>query len=207
MPRRSFVTSLMVVPVAALVVGGLAGCTDDEEEPAPVVPTTVAVEDIDLSGVRADRAAFCDRLDEDAVAEALGGEPRKTDSYSSGDRRQVSPGVVDVVHEYGCTYRRGRHAARAWLFAQPVTVTDARDLLADRRATKGCRPAGDLAFGSPGLVQECTEQRVRRVTMAGLLGDGWLTCEVLSPAGAPRAAALERAQRWCAAMALTTGSG
>ena len=190
-------------PLLALLVAvgltGLVGCTGEESAPAPVVPTTVAVEDIDLSGVRAVRADFCERLDEEAIGAVVGGEPRKSDSYSKGDRREVSPGVVDVVNEYGCTYRRGKRVAQAWLFAQPVTKDDARALLAERRTTKGCRPAGDLEFGTPGLVQQCEGDGVRRTTMAGLFGDGWLTCEAQAP--------LEDAQRWCAAVALTTGTG
>ena len=190
--------------VALLSTALLAGCTEDRPAPPPAPPTTVPLDEIDLASVAVARAPFCDRLDEASVADALGGEPRRTDGWESGDRRRVGS-TRDVVHESGCSYRRGRTEAAAWVFAQPVTRWEARALVEERRTRRGCEAAGELRFGRPGGVQECLEEESRRVSMAGLFGDAWLTCEVSTPANRPEADALEQAQRWCVEVVYAAG--
>jgi hypothetical protein len=195
-----------LAPAALLVTGLTCGCTgsssDEPEESS--TPSATALSDIDLSGVVADRAAFCDALDPESVATVLGGEPEQTDGYESGQRAELAPGLRDVANEYSCTFGRGPRTARAWLFAQPVGPGQARTLIEQRGSDKSCEPAGDVSFGDPGLVQSCRSEARRRVTAAGLFGDGWLTCQVTVPQSVDEADLLEQAQRWCAEVAQAT---
>jgi hypothetical protein len=191
---------------AAVVVAGLtAGCSgaSDETEPEPS-PTTTPLAEVDLTGVVASRTEFCDALDPDSVATALGGEPETTESYSSGQQAEMAPGLDDVAHEFSCSFVRGSNMARAWLFAQPATAKEARGWIQERIADKACRTAGELGFGDPGLVQLCDDPSQRRVTAVGLFGDGYLTCKVTGPPKSDEDDLLERAQRWCAEVAQST---
>jgi hypothetical protein len=167
--------------------------------------------EVDLAGVELSRTEFCDDLDDAAVAEVLGGEPDASDSYASGQRAEVAPGLNDVAHEHSCYFERGAEAelrtARAWLFAQSVTADQARAWIAVRERTEGCGPAGELAFGDPGLIQSCDTGSRRRITAVGLFGDSWLTCQATGPATGPESLApeelLEQTQRWCVQVAET----
>jgi hypothetical protein len=51
----------------------------------------------------------------------------------------------------------------------------------------------------------------RAVTLRGLFGDAWLSCEVSTPSAAsvgdPRREAERRAQRWCVSVATSVGAG
>jgi hypothetical protein len=152
----------------------------------------------------ASRTEFCDVLDPESVATALGGEPDTTDSYASGQRAEMAPGLEDVTHEFSCTFARGSHMARAWLFAQPATAKQARSWIQERMADEACHAAGELSFGDPGLVQLCDDPSQRRVTAVGLFGDGYLTCKLTGPPGTDEDDLLDRAQRWCAEVAQST---
>ena len=207
--RRGPLTRLAV---AVVVVTGLtAGCSgsDDDSAPEPL-PSDTPLAEVDLTGVVAARTAFCDALNPDSVATVLGGEPTRTDEYSSGQRAELAPGLEDVAHEYSCFFERGKdaksHTARAWLFAQPVTAPEARHLVEQRSGEDGCRDTGELSFGAPGVVQSCVQGSRRRVTAAGLFGDGWLTCQATAPSTTGEADLLDKVQRWCAEVALTTGT-
>lgn len=189
---------------ALVSVALLAGCTEDRAAPPPAPPTTVPLEEIDLASVAVGRDPFCDLLDESSVADALGGEPRRTDGWETGDRRRVG-GTRDVVHETGCSFRRGRTEATAWVFTPPVTRADARRLVEQRRTRRACEAAGELRFGRPGTVQLCAQGGTRLVTMAGLFGDAWLTCEVSTPGRGTGTDALEGAQRWCVEVVYAAG--
>lgn len=202
--RRRTLTRL--VPVVLAVTGLTAGCTGSSDTPDAESPsaTTTALSDLDLTGVVATRASFCDALDVESVADVLGGEPDRSDSYESGQRVELAPGLRDVAHEYSCFFGRGSRTARAWLFAQPATARQAEGWIEERRADDRCRAAGELAFGDPGLVQSCTQESRRRVTGVGLFGDGWLTCQATAPSSVPEGDLLEQTQRWCAEVAQAT---
>lgn len=203
--RRGTLTRL--VPLALIVTVLTAGCTesDDKAEVEPI-PRDTPVADIDLSDVTASRTSFCDALNLESVATALGGEPARTDAYASGQRALLAPGLRDVAHEFSCTFERGPRMARAWLFAQPATPADARAWVKERAADEACRPAGELSFGDPGLVQLCHDPSQLRVTAVGLFGDGYLTCKLTGPLDTDEADLLDRAQRWCAEVAQTTAT-
>lgn len=202
--RRSRLVRLApaVLAVALLT----AGCTssDDSTESNPA-PSDTPLADIDLTGVAASRTSFCDSLDKDAVATALGGEPKKEKSYGSGERATLTTGLKDVSHEFSCSFERGPREARAWLFAQPVTRGEVFKWIDERGEDKGCAAAGDLQFGKPGLVQICQDKSQLRVLAVGLFGDGYLTCKLTAPAKSDEEELLDRGQRWCADVAVTVG--
>ena len=197
--------------VVVLVVTGLtAGCTDSSEKPAEPSPSSTATPtptpELNLTDVDVDvdRAAFCDALDPEVVDVVLGGEPELSDSYGVGQRVELAPGLRDVSNEHGCTFERGSLIARAWLFAQPVTSAQARALVELRNAEQSCRPAGELSFGDPGVVQSCAQDGRQRVTASGLFGDAWLTCQLLVKTPGDPDELLEQAQRWCTEVAWAT---
>lgn len=190
---------------AALVVTGLtAGCTGSSspEEPSP---TSDAVSDLNLTGVVVAREPFCEALDPESVAELLGGEPTESDSYEAGQRAELAPGLRDVADEHSCYFEGGTgtsmRTARAWLFAQPVTTREARGWAEERSKSRGCREAGELSYGDPGLVQSCSSKDRSRVTAVGLFGDAWLTCQATAPRRDDPDELLEQTQRWCAEVA------
>jgi hypothetical protein len=211
------------VPALTLVVATLlvGACTAGSQSPRAAGPGVVPLQQVDLSGLAAIRAPFCGALDQAALSTVLGGKPWRDASYAPGDRVSLTPALHDVAHEYGCAFRKRGITARAWLFAQPVTRTQAEAYVAARRGVPGCAPAGVLRFGSPGLVQACrpaphaggpadagAAPGTHLVTMSGRFGSGYLTCQV-SAAPGPRLSdddLLTRGQRWCASVATTVGT-
>ena len=201
------------VPVVLLVTGLTAACTDssqDEGDAESASPTATPLSEVDLTGVVATRSAFCDALETEPVAAVLGGDPDITIAYDSGQRTEVATGLRDVANEYSCYFERGseddQRTARAWLFAQPITPAEAEGFIKEREVEEACKPAGELSFGDPGLVQTCGTGTRRRVTAVGLFGDGWLTCQATSPASVAEEELLEQTQLWCADVARTTAS-
>ncbi len=198
----------------------LTGCTEDSARTAgPSSPEVEPLTDVDLRGLVAVRAPFCEALDRRRVEQVLGGAPRRSDSYAPGDPARLAAEVVDVAHEHGCTFSRGAVTARAGLLARPVTRARAREYVDARRRQADCSPAGVLDFGSPGLVQTCRPPSTTEkpggsrhgtgslvVTMSGLFGDGWLTCQVTDRSPDRVDELVEEAQRWCAEVARTVAS-
>lgn len=194
--RRAGLVGLLVLVVAAA-----ASCTDSPDpEPVPSPPADLALAEIDLTGLRAVRAPFCEVLSATGVTEVLGGEPDRALSHSSGDRARLRSGLVDVVDEHSCTFVRAGVRADAWLFAPPVDGRLARALVRQHRRSPGCSVVADgVRFGRPGIVLDCRTPAARIIRLAGLFGDGWLTCQVRATAPDPGVG--ERAQRWCAEVA------
>src|SRR3954451_21980288 len=156
-------------PLVALLLSVvlLGGCTSEASAPRRTGPTAVPLEQVDLSGVSAVWAPFCEALDETSTTAALGGKPQRSSAYGPGDRVALTPDIRDVAHEYGCVFRRGGMTARAWLFAQPVTRGQARSYVAERHRVPGCSTAGVLEFGSPGVVQTCRPARLAGAAVGG----------------------------------------
>jgi hypothetical protein len=186
---------LTLVPVGIGV--GVAGDRTPTREPAAYVGTDLA--DFDSASAVVQRAPFCDLVSDDAVAEALGGEGELT-AYGNGEQAPALPGG-DVAHEYGCVYAGSGVEARAWVFAPPVT-RDRAQALVKAAAPKGCAAtAGAPAFGTPSVATTCTLGEKRTVSWRGLFGDAWLTCTLSQGVGAPEADLVQRAGRWCVAVA------
>lgn len=194
---------LTVLPVGAAV--WLAG-GDSDEEPAAAPPpsySSTPLADFDTSTLTVARAGFCDRIAPDAVAEALGADPAQSSDYANGDQVELVPRQTDVAHEYGCTYD-GPHGteARAWVFAPPVTSTRAGELVDEASGIEGCkRQQAAPAYGDPGVALICTYKKDAYASFRGLFGDAWLACSLGLPKRVPDEKLLDRAGRWCVAVA------
>lgn len=215
MRRVALVTLAVLLTGAAVYVGvrdGSPGGGGSASPPAPsaspTAPTPMA--SLDLSGLPIARTDFCGRLDRGDVEHALGGPVTGTAHYGSGDRVALVPGVVDVSHEYNCTYDAADGTqARAWVFAEPVTDTVGRRIVRDARAEAGCRPLErSPTYGTPSIGTLCRVARpeARAVTLRGLFGDAWLSCRLSTPGSADPLGTVQRAEQWCVRVATTLGA-
>jgi hypothetical protein len=198
-----------LVLAALVLTQGLAGCSGSDEPQAKRTAAPTPVEDLVVAEVRLVRGAFCDRVPGPAVEAALGAEADADDAWSNGDPVPGSgEGSGEVGHEIGCAWTGpAGAAARAWVFARPVSTDLAATLVADAGRQQGCTAEPTPTFGAPAVLQTCTlADGVQRVRRAGLFGDTWLTCEV---SGATSGDVGRRTDRWCAAVvaALDSGSG
>jgi hypothetical protein len=177
----------------------LAACSGSGDTPPPATSAPTPITKLDLSRLQVARVEFCDRVPDAAVRRALGGKAEADDSWRNGDPVPGPAGTGDVGHEIGCAWTGAAGAAaRAWVFARPVTAELAGTLVAQAGRQPGCTGAAAPVFGRPALLQTCPESAgVERVRRAGLFGDTWLTCEVSGAAATrPRA----RLDAWCAAV-------
>jgi hypothetical protein len=214
--RRGQAPKLLAAVLASAFVA--SGCTltpEASQGPSPSVAPSDA--GLDLSGVPVQRADFCDLVDRDDVAQALEGAVRDTAHYGNGDEVEVRPGHVDVSHEFGCVFEGpGGKVARAWVFARPVAVAEARTLV--RRARRGddCAFPESVRFGSPSLTSVCEvagpppeEAPVVRARLEGLFGDSWAGCEISEPlvrGSGARADVVQRADQWCTGVVTAIGA-
>jgi hypothetical protein len=187
---------------------GSSGAARPTPSAFPTAPTPMA--SLDLSGLPIERADFCGRLDQGDVEDALGGPVSDTAHYGSGARVALAPGVVDVSHEYDCTYDAADGTqARVWVFAEPVTATVGRGIVREARAEQGCRPLEKApTFGTPSLGTLCrvAEPEARAVTLRGLFGDAWLSCRLSTPGADDALGTVQRAEQWCVRVATTLGA-
>ena len=191
------VSTFLVILLAGLLTGcsgSKAAAPHPSAQPTPIGKLGKAV--------TVARAAFCDRVPASAVARALGGKAQAHQTWGNGDPAPSEGGSSgDVTHELGCSWTgAGGATARAWLFARPVDAAFAQTIVRQAGHQPGCKAEGAAVFGSPALLQTCTEagglQRVRR---AGLFGDSWLTCELAGPTDVR-----SRLDAWCAAVVAAT---
>jgi hypothetical protein len=205
---RGYVAALVALLVTAGVVAVLLARSPGAPDPAAAPATTSSpsgtpLEGVDVSDLPVARAPFCGSLDEADVVEALGSPVSGTAHYTVGERVLLAPGVRDVSHEHDCTFRGAAGAqARAWVFAEPVSRTVARRLVAGARGQQGCQVVGrGPRFGTPSVTTRCTAggAPVRSVTLQGLFGDAWLTCRLTLPGAEPDA--VVRAEHWCVRVA------
>ena len=219
-PRRRSTARVAAALVPALLLtsctsGGDGGGDGGAEPTTPASPSASEAV-LDLSAMPVDRADPCPVLLEDDVVEALGTEVARTAHYGNGEEAEVTPGVVDVSHEYGCVFEAADGtAARLWVFARPVLLGEARTLVR-RTRDRDCAFPEPLVFGDPGVVSVCEvpssgrgEQATFRARFEGLFADTWVGCEVSEPAGVAGATGsaspptrqdvLQRAEEWCTA--------
>ncbi len=196
---------LAVVVTALPVAAGVLVLDHDvpapEDEPPPY--TSLPLADYDTSVVALSRSPFCDRVPEEAADDALGGESGTATAYANGQSAELAAGLKDVAHEYGCRIEGARGAeARAWLFAPPVTRARATDLVDEASERRSCtRAAAAPAYGAPSVSLICPAGDRRWASFRGLFGDAWLACSLAAPARVGDAELLERAGRWCVAVA------
>lgn len=198
---------LLAVVVTALPVAAGVVVLDDDEPPAPEEgqPSYAAtpLAGYDTSVVALSRAPFCDRLPDEAVAEALGDDVGPTTAYGNGQSAELAPGFEDIAHEYGCRIEGARGAeVRAWLFAPPVSRFRATDLVDEATGRKSCSRATTApAYGAPSVALVCPAGDRRWASFRGLFGDAWLACSLAAPASLSEDELLDRAGRWCVAVA------
>ena len=204
-PRVARATLTVVATLLTALVGaGCSGPADSGPEPTAAPSETVdagtPLADVDTTSLVVARAPFCDAVDPAAVARALGEEPAEGSAYRSGQRIKLSDDVADVVHEFGCRWTAGDGVAEAWVFVPPITRERAADLV-----RTGCRGVQDPAFGEPSTICRTQADGVTTYTFRGLFGDAWLTCRLV--VGAGQEETLDRAGRWCAAVATGASAG
>jgi len=204
-PRAARATlAISAVLLVALLGAACSGSADSGPEPtaAPseAVDEGTPLADVDTTGLVVARAPFCDAVDPSAVARALGEEPAEGSAYRSGQRIKLSDDVADVVHEFGCRWSAGDGVAEAWVFVPPISRERAADLV-----RTGCRGVQDPAFGEPSTICRTQADGVATYTFRGLFGDAWLTCRLV--VGADQDETLDRAGRWCAAVATGAATG
>ncbi len=202
---------LIAVVLTALPVSAGVLVLGDEDAPATAPPPpppsyqSTPLTDFDTTVVALSRAPFCQRVPDEALTEALGGQAGRRTSYRDGQSAELAPGVEDVAHEYGCRVEsNGTDGGelRAWLFAPPVSRSRAADLVDEMADRRGCtRPATAPAYGAPSLALVCPDGDRRRASFRGLFGDAWLACSLAAPATVPEPELLDRAGRWCVAVA------
>lgn len=193
-----FRTALAAVVVTAAVVG-VGVLVNRPSGPPPAKPLATALAAADTTTMTVRRRAFCTAVPTADVAAALGSGASRPTAYRPGQKVALTPTVTDIADEWGCSWTgtAGR-AARAWLFAPPVTRQRATKLAG--QLPKGCERISAPAFGAPSVAAACGET----VTLRGLFGDAWLSCELTSPGLTP-ARLLDRAGRWCLVVARAAG--
>jgi hypothetical protein len=190
--------------VLGLLLGGTLGaCTGTSpEESDPPESATTALASYDVASASVARGAFCDLVDDEAVADLLGDEPEQQRAWAAGDALPFGQG--DVGQEWGCDVSGPDGVTlRAWVFAPPVDQQRARRLVQEQRGSN-CRVVEDAPrFGSPGTAVTCELGRgATLVRFAGLFDDAWLTCELHAPRGTEGAPEqlVDRTGRWCVAV-------
>ncbi|MEO7350784.1 MAG: hypothetical protein ABIW17_02700 [Marmoricola sp.] len=187
--------------VAAVVFGLLlTGCTEEKKVTPKPSPTPIG--SLNTLAMQVPRIEFCGLLPDTAVSHALGGKPDSDSAYGNGDLQELQGVGQDVVHEIGCSWAgKDGVAARAWVFASPISREFARRVIASGEKTKGCRTVPGPAYGRPATTQVCSfSDGTHRVRHAGLFGQSWLTCE-LAAGDVETADLRSRTDAWCVEVA------
>jgi len=193
-------TVTAVAVCGGVLLQGAGGSPPDGPEAA-----STPLSSFDTTDLTVLRTAFCGRVADAAVQEALGAPPDDEIGYGNGDQARLGPGIRDRAHEYGCSWTADGRTATAWVYAPPVPRAVANELLRRARAAKGCEPLAEApAYGEPSAGLVCTSTRGREGTFRGLFGDAWVVCSLPSTgvcAGLSANQAIDRTGRWCVAAA------
>ena len=210
LPRLAVAVLALGTTVGVVFVGVEARRPQPVEHAAPPPkPSPSRFEHLDLSKLPVARQPFCGLLQRSAVETALQAPVAHTDSYGSGDRARIAPGFKDIADEFSCSFDAATGTeARAWLFASPVQTAEARRLARQARREPGCRRTGAPTFGTPSVATTCTTRHpsATRVTLRGLFGDAWLSCQLQAPTTADLTGTERRADQWCVSVATTLGA-
>jgi hypothetical protein len=212
LPRVVLVLVALLATSATVAVGLTSG---DSRHPAALqqhetrTPSSTPIRKVDLSALPIARRPFCNLLPRSDVEEALAGPVTKATQYGNGSKTKMAPGLADVSHEYNCTFD-GAHGSqvRVWVFAQPVQTGTAKFLARQALKTPGCQQARAPKFGTPTAPTLCrtSSPKATVITLRGLFGQAWLSCQLTAPGRDDPKAAQQRADDWCVKVATALGA-
>ena len=184
-----------VLATGAAVATGVVLHSPDEK-PVTRRPLATRLASLDTATTAVRRGAFCDAVPAADARAAVDDDSPELSTWSNGDQLGSTQ---DVSHEFGCSWTGGSGTvASGWVFAPPVTVQRAQELVASATAQPGCTPlAGAAAYGSPSVALSCTTDGTTTLSYRGLFGDAWLVCQL---AGSRAADPADTADRWCASV-------
>ncbi|GAA1964698.1 hypothetical protein GCM10009798_26150 [Nocardioides panacihumi] len=204
MATRSGIVRALILAVAATGAAITVGVVRDSPRPAApsastgptTQPLATGLGSVDTSTAAVRRGPFCDAVPGADVQAAVDDPSPSAATWSNGD--QLGSGT-DVAHEYGCSWTApAGTAASGWVFAPPVTVQRAQELVASAKSRPGCKPLpGAATFGSPSIALTCTTGGKTTLSYRGLFGDAWLVCQL---AGSRATDPADVADRWCASV-------
>jgi hypothetical protein len=88
-----------------------------------------------------------------------------------------------------------------------VTEERASDLIDEASGRGSCtQPAAAPSYGAPSLALVCPAGNRLWASFRGLFGDAWLACSLSVPAAVGEDELLDRAGRWCVAVAQAASS-
>jgi len=199
--RRSPAEAAAAAAIGGLLLVATGACSTDPspEQPMkePTVPTAepTPLADYDTSEVAVVRAAFCDRVSDDAIAAAVSDVPSEDQTWRPGGRL---PGSKDISNEFGCAWTAGQVSARAWVFAPPITPERAVDLASEVVDGKCQRVRNAPDLGAPSVAQQCAGE-AGKTGIYGLVGDAWVSCELSGLTGSA-VEDVELVGQWCVAV-------
>jgi len=191
--------------LALLAAVALAGCGTSETPKGPASAAPTPISQLNTDAMRLARVDFCALVPDAAVRSALNGGLGDQVSWRNGEAAQIDTNTRDVAHEYGCAWDRLGYGASAWIYARPITSDFAKAVLKKTSGRKGCTAEKGPDFGSPHHQQNCTlPDGTKRVRLAGLFDDTFLTCQVQAPATESEKKLAKRADAWCVQVANAT---
>ena len=204
-PRIRLPRGVAPAVLALVAMLALTGCGKSETPKSTPTPAPTPIAQLNTPAMTLARVDFCALLPDPAVRKALGGGLGDQVSWRNGERALIDTNTRDVAHEYGCAWTRAPYAASAWIYARPITSEFAKAVLDKTSHRKGCTAQAGPTFGSPHGRQDCRlPDGTKRVRLAGLFKDTYLTCQVQAPAKEDDHTLAERADAWCVEVANAT---
>ena len=200
---RAFAPVVLVVLVVVVVLA-LSGCGKGSTPRTSSTAKPTPISQLNTSAMTLARVDFCALLPDTDVRKALGGGLGNYVSWRKGETALIDTDTQDAADEYGCAWTRGQNGAAAWIYARPITTEFAQAVLDKTSHREDCTPSTGPEFGTPHQQQTCTlPDGSKRVRLAGLFKDTYLTCQVQAPADEEQELA-DRTNAWCVQVANAT---
>ena len=204
-PRTRLPRGVAPAVLALVAMLALTGCGTSDNPKSTPTPAPTPIAQLNTPAMTLARVDFCALLPDPAVRKALAGGLGDQVSWRNGERALIDTDTRDVAHEYGCAWTREQYAASAWIYARPITSEFAKAVLDKTSHRQGCTAKAGPAFGSPHGQQSCRlPDGTKRVRLAGLFKDTYLTCQVQAPPKEDDQTLAERADEWCVQVANAT---
>ena len=190
--RRRRTTGTLVV-LGALVLRRrpcTSGCRSrtgpDQESRSPAHPSPTPLSSVDLSGLPIARSSPCDRIDRGRHRDRARRSGRRRRDLPTRRPGEPGPGAARRLARVRLHLPRWGRRRGAGLALRPAR--EPRRGVGHRargHAREGLPAArGGPAFGRPTATTSCATTRLagRSVTLRGLFGDAWLSCQLTLPA-------------------------